>query len=368
MTDVLFVTMDAGGNTPPLLGIAAEVQRRGHRVRVLGHEQQRASVEQAGLEFHPFRHGTPWDGTAPTSTWEGLRGLVPQFLETAKGTDVVELASPDTVVVIDALLVGAIRAAQRAGLTTVTLAHTFYAFFHGAFVRGPVGIAAKLTGRGHRRLWNASDAVLVATDPALDPASSRTWPESVVWTGPVQPSTPPASPVDPPRVLVSFSTTAFPGQREALQRVLDAVDGMPIDVVLTTGPAVDPADLTAPPNAQVHAFLPHGEVMPDCSAVVGHGGHSTMVRALAHGLPLVIMPMHPMLDQPMVGRVIEQVGAGVAIKRTASPQQIRAALETVLAGPHRTAAQEIGAGWRGNDGAAVAADRILALRQEPVSR
>ena len=52
MTDVVFATLDAGGNVPPLLGIAEEVARRGHRVRVLGHEQQRASFEKAGLEFH----------------------------------------------------------------------------------------------------------------------------------------------------------------------------------------------------------------------------------------------------------------------------------------------------------------------------
>ena len=139
--------------------------------------------------------------------------------------------------------------------------------------------------------------------------------------------------------LVSLSTNAFAGQREALQSVLDGIADAPVQVVLTTGPPVDTSELTAPSNAEVHRFLPHDEVMGTCSAVIGHGGHSTTMRALAHGLPLVIMPMHPMLDQPMVGMAVEAAGAGVSIKRTSSPAEIRAALDTVLGGrienPHR---------------------------------
>jgi hypothetical protein len=38
MGDILFVTWDGGGNVPPAIGIACELQRRGESVRVLGHE------------------------------------------------------------------------------------------------------------------------------------------------------------------------------------------------------------------------------------------------------------------------------------------------------------------------------------------
>jgi UDP:flavonoid glycosyltransferase YjiC (YdhE family) len=229
-------------------------------------------------------------------------------------------------------------------------------------------MAAKLKRLSPRRLWKDCDAVLVCTDRELDPAGSRDWPGTFAWTGPVQPETAAARPVSPPRVLVSLSTTAFPGQREALQNILDGLADAPVEVVLTTGPPVDPSELTVPANAAVHAFLHHDEVMAGCSAVIGHGGHSTTIRALAHGLPLVIMPMHPMLDQPMVGKAVEEAGAGVSIRRTSSPTEIRAALDTVLDGPHHVAAAEIGARWRGTDGAVEAADRILALRTEPVSQ
>lgn len=49
MANILFVTWDGGGNLPPALGIATELQRRGDTVRFLGHAQQRNVIENGGL-------------------------------------------------------------------------------------------------------------------------------------------------------------------------------------------------------------------------------------------------------------------------------------------------------------------------------
>jgi UDP:flavonoid glycosyltransferase YjiC (YdhE family) len=62
---------------------------------------------------------------------------------------------------------------------------------------------------------------------------------------------------------------------------------------------------------EVHHYLPHEEIMPKASLVIGHGGHSTTMRALAHDLPLLILPVHPMLDQPMIGKAVADVRAGL---------------------------------------------------------
>ena len=51
MARILVVTWDGGGNVPPMLGIARELQRRGHQVRVLGHPQQREVVAATGLKL-----------------------------------------------------------------------------------------------------------------------------------------------------------------------------------------------------------------------------------------------------------------------------------------------------------------------------
>ncbi len=145
----------------------------------------------------------------------------------------------------------------------------------------------------------------------------------------------------------------------ALQRILDATAGLEARVIVTTGPVLDPADLRTAANHEVHRYVPHDELMPQVSLVVGHGGLATTMRALAHGLPLVIMPMHPLLDQPMVGRAVADAGAGEVVKKKASPEQLRPVIERMLHdGPHREAAARLAAEIRELDGVHRGADLV----------
>src|SRR6185295_8353960 len=105
-----------------------------------------------------------------------------------------------------------------------------------------------------------------------------------VWQDPPAPAVPAAG---APRVLVSLSTTRFPGQDKTLQNILDAMGKLEAEVIVTTGPTIAPATLRAPGNAAVVRHRDHGEVLPTTSLVIGHGGHSTTARALAHGIPLL---------------------------------------------------------------------------------
>jgi UDP:flavonoid glycosyltransferase YjiC (YdhE family) len=185
----------------------------------------------------------------------------------------------------------------------------------------------------------------------------------VVWSGAVvdlDVPAPPPLPGSTPRVLISLSTTAFKGQEAFMQKALNAAADLPLDVILTTGPAIDPTTIQAPPNATVQEYLPHREVMPECVAVLGHGGHATTMLALAHGLPLVIAPMHPFLDQRMVGQAVQDAGAGLLIKTSASKEEIARALGTVVdSAAIRTAASSVGQRLREADGARTGA-RLLA--------
>ena len=99
-----------------------------------------------------------------------------------------------------------------------------------------------------------------------------------------------------------------------------------------------------PATPEVHRFVPHVELMPRASLMVGHGGHGTTLQALAHDLPMVLMPMHPMLDQPMVAR---SVAAGRRRARRDARRRplpdLRPVIASLLAdGPHRTAAARLG--------------------------
>ena len=63
--------------------------------------------------------------------------------------------------------------------------------------------------------------------PELDPAGSAPRPSNLVFTGPVVTAPPPRD-LDAldACVLVSLSTYNFPGQTEAMQNILDALEGL----------------------------------------------------------------------------------------------------------------------------------------------
>ena len=56
--------------------------------------------------------------------------------------------------------------------------------------------------------------------------------------------------------------------------------------------------LEVPENAVVVRHVPHGEVPPGAAATVTHGGHGTVAASLAHGVPLVCLPVPRIADQP----------------------------------------------------------------------
>jgi UDP:flavonoid glycosyltransferase YjiC (YdhE family) len=94
--------------------------------------------------------------------------------------------------------------------------------------------------------------------------------------------------------------------------------------------------------------------------LVGHGGHSTAMRALSFGVPQVVMPANPMIDQKGVGAALERVGAGILLPKHASSMRIRAAVQRVLNDvAYRSAAEQLGEQIRQRDGAEVAANAII---------
>ena len=364
MARILIVTWDGGGNVPPMLGIAGELQRRGHEVRVLGHAQQREVVVSAGLKFLGYHHARPWSPkVAATGARFLLRFLFGVFTDPGPGKDVRdEIArEPVNLALVDSMILAGVCAAERAGVPTAVLMHTLHRYHTHEWSRGPIGVVAAVRRMRPGRLWNAADWVLVATDSALDPSTERRLPANVRYTGVVQAPIQSGTPQDKPLVLVSLSTIFFEGQEATLQAILDALEGLPIRAVVTTG-AVATGAVRAPANVEVHQYLPHDEIMPSASLVVGHGGHSTTMRALAHGVPLLILPMHNVLDQPMIGKAVAGARAGLVLSKTASGAEIRSAVRSLLQDPsYRHAAEAIGARLRSRNGAIAAADEVEGL-------
>src|SRR5262249_14977201 len=127
----------------------------------------------------------------------------------------------------------------------------------------------------------------------------------------------------PGLVLVGLSSTIM-RQEGLLQRAADALGQLPVRGLVTTGPAVDPAVISAPENVTVTRWVRHADVLPYCSAVITHGGHGTVMKALIAGVPLVVVPMGR--DQPGNAARVIRVGAGLRVRKNASVSALREAV------------------------------------------
>ncbi len=354
MSSILFTTWDGGGNVPPALAIAAELLDRGHDVRFLGHAVQRKAITAAGFPFDAFETAAPFSSAAGSPP----EVVAATFGDQAMGADLVTYIErhPTDLVVIDCLLIGAQHAAMQAGLRYVNLEHLFDGFLRTTWL-ATMGMAPPVQVLEPERCWEAAEMSLVASFAELD---SPSYAGNLRYSGPAVTGSPRSG--DEAGVLVSLSTYNFPGQTPAMQNILDALATIDTRVIVTTGPAIDPSELRVPANAEVHRYVPHVDLMPQVSLVVGHGGHATTMLALAHDLPVAVMPMHPMLDQPMVGQALESAGAGRLLSKEAGPDELRPILTELLeADSHRAAAARLGSAIRAASGAKTGADLIEEL-------
>jgi MGT family glycosyltransferase len=175
--------------------------------------------------------------------------------------------------------------------------------------------------------------VLVVTSAAFDFAaiSGIPLPPNVRFVGPqAEVAAKPRSAIEatagPPLVLVS-SSSAYQAQLPVLRRVIDALGALPVRALVTTGPAVEITD-PVPNNVEIERWVPHAAVLPEASLVVTHAGHGTVMAALAHGVPMVCLPMGR--EQPDNAARVVHAGAGVRLRPKATERQIAAAVSRVL--------------------------------------
>jgi len=128
-------------------------------------------------------------------------------------------------------------------------------------------------------------------------------------------------------------------------------------LVLTTA-GVDPASLPARGDAVVERYLPHRPLLERASVVVCHGGMGITQKALAHGVPVCVVPWAR--DQLDVAAHVEEAGAGVKLKRRRlSPVRLAAAAEAAEACAPGAARAK--AGYEATGGDSTAAEAIQNL-------
>jgi MGT family glycosyltransferase len=293
----------------------------------------------------------------------------------AQVRSVVAAEAPE-IILIDAMFPAALAQAPHFDAPTAVFVHTFV-FRQLEMWRGMI---ARLDGMRQQAgfgalppldaLWRPRDRIVSTSLAAFDAPRAPGW-ENVRHVGPALedekfaiPTELPWSESDPaPLVLVSFSTGFEQRNVDKVQRALDALADLPVHVVATTGGIVAPNELAAPANAAVLSYAAHDPIMRRAAMVMTHGGHGTAMRALRHGVPMLVIPGLAG-DQPFVAAAVQEWGAGRALAGDADVAAMREAAQDVLANPaYRRAAQERSTSLRHVDGAAGAALEVEALAE-----
>ena len=99
---------------------------------------------------------------------------------------------------------------------------------------------------------------------------------------------------------------------EILESILEGLRDEPINLILTVGRNRDPLKFgEQPPHVHIERYIPQSLLLTRCDLVVTHGGSGTMMDALSHGLPMVIIPGGA--DQPENAQACAQAGVARVI-------------------------------------------------------
>ena len=192
-----------------------------------------------------------------------------------------------------------------------------------------------------------------------------------VWSKPDGQTPPPwlmELPADRPVVYVTEGTIHL--QPRVLKAAAQGLANLPLRVIMTTGnhrarETLDLGSNPLAPNIRVQQWVPLGDLLPRLTAVVTTGGPNTVLAALSHGLPLVIVPSD--WDHPETAWRVADAGAGIRLTpATCTPRRLRQAVELVLQEPsYRQNAQRLGHSLARRRGAARAAELLEGLGSKP---
>lgn len=127
--------------------------------------------------------------------------------------------------------------------------------------------------------------------------------------------------------------TAVNQTPSVFEAIIDAARDEACSLIVTTGRDRDPSEFgRLPPNVYLERYIPQSLIFPHCDLVVTHGGNGTIMAALAHGLPMVIIPVAA--DQPHNARRCRELGVARTIHPgDRSPEAVRAAVSAVRTDP-----------------------------------
>lgn len=413
MTAYLFVTLGSWGDLFPYLGIAEELQARGHRVTVAASPAWQTAVNDTEITFLPigndvgfkeFENNPQIFRPMPF----GLRAALDTFLFAQADQLTADLrpamAQADVVVAHPAHVVA--QNLAEALDKPVVIASVFPAMIPSAHTvpggsitrarQGRLGRAANRTAWASARFFmsrlfdrqtnrhrqtldlprvkaslltlpmRADKILLLCPSELIDPPPD--WPLRVTVTGSVTWDNA-AGPIDhelqafldggDKPVLVTLGASSSAVAEDFFDLAATALGNLGQRQILVTGPATPPQRELGP-NAIVREFVSFDAVLPSCRAIIHHGGVGTAISAARAGIPQVAVPRG--FDQPDTAAMLERHRIGKAVPWKRRHRRLQDAIARVLDDPTLASnASAIGSAIRNTNGAACAADQLERL-------
>ena len=373
----LIVTIDGGGNLPPVFNLIRNLVNDNHTVRVLGEPWMKELVENAGAIFFPFtEYFVKTDRKKDMfEDWKNKNNSFDNVIfgpmEVVVNETLANLQANKTdVLIADMVLPAALVAGEAMKIPSICLFHM--PEYLPAYNRPPGGLGLvpghgffgkmrdRLLGTVFEIVFNKylprlnklrtslslpkyknvtdlfrnADLRLIMTSMAFD-FPIEPLPSNVKYIGPVLDDpdwvsswqNPWLSTDKRPLVVVGLSST-FQNQKQVIANCIEALGKLDVRGLVTLGLAMENEIFFAPDNVKVIAGGSHADIFPHADCVITHSGHGTVMRALANGIPLVCLPMGR--DQGDNAAKVVFHKAGIRLPARANPAKIELAVRTVL--------------------------------------
>lgn len=331
---VLFTSLPFSGHFYPLVPFARALATAGHDVAFAAPAFYSEAVEGAGFRHFPASLAQPITDFRNAFTDLYPRHMIPDLLALAATW------SPD-LIVRENLEYGGCIAAERLGVPHACVAiNASREFLSAAQLAAPLNALRGVHGLPadpgmamlHRylRLYPFPPAL---HDPALPvpPTTHALRPMLGDHTGPE--GLPPWVEALPDYPVVYLGLGTSFNKPEVFRAVIAGVRDEILTLVVTVGRDQDPTDYgPQPDNVHIERYIPLSVLLSRCDLVVNNGGSGTLVAALRHGLPVVIVPIGA--DHPANAARCVALGVGRVVEPAAlTPETARQAIREVLGDP-----------------------------------
>ena len=353
---ILFTFVGGRGHAEPLAPIARAAVAAGHEIAMASAAEAVPAIRAAGITAFATREPlpnrpeptqdeplAPLEPVDPEQNLEQLRegfGLK-RAREHASAVQEIAREWKPEVIVRDEMDFGSAIAAEALGLPIAAV----LVLAAGTFLRKDVIAEPLREIRAEHGLPEDRDLAMLERDLILSPfppgfrSPAAPLPRTAFCYRGFDPAPPPA-PAPTPTVYFTLGTVYT--HVELMTRVVAGLAEVEAEVVVTVGQRVDPARLgPLPQHIRVEQFIPQAALLPRCHLVISHAGSGSVMGALAHGLPSILLPMGA--DQPDNARRCAELGVGRVLDPvTVTPAQIRDTVADVLADPeYRRAADRL---------------------------